>query len=74
MIWTDLIVPVVVLISVLLGYWMGRNSAGRHFSDTPGTLKAMVKKLKPSKPVIVDPYAEALRPNLPNRINTIEED
>jgi hypothetical protein len=63
---------IIALGGVILGYWMGRNSAGRHLSDKPKELRPPKKKKEGVR--VKDPYSEALKPNMKGRIPTMEEE
>jgi hypothetical protein len=63
----ELVSMVLLLGSVALGYWMGRNSSGLTYSSQPKTFDPGPKEVAP------DPYAEALErlPGEGSRIPTI---
>jgi hypothetical protein len=66
--WLSFVLAILIIqaLSIFLGFWMGRKSAGRPLSDQP-------KKFNPGPPGLEhDPYSEALAPDIiGKRIATI---
>lgn len=55
--------PLIVAVSIVLGYWMGRNTSGKPFNEfnPPRHQEKQPPKDKTQPLIEYDPWAEALR-------------